>query len=58
VVELTDDDPVTWTVSFGREPSPEATVSVNIRGISPYSATQRDTEIPAEQATEDRIHLT
>jgi hypothetical protein len=49
---------VTWTVSFGREPSLEATVSVNIRGISPYSATQRDTEIPAEQATEDRIHLT
>jgi hypothetical protein len=31
--------PVTfWTLSLGREPIPEAMVSVNIRSISPYSA--------------------
>jgi hypothetical protein len=31
--------PVTfWTLSLGREPTPEAMVSVNIRSISPYSA--------------------
>ena len=27
-----------WTLSLGREPIPEAMVSVNIRNISPYSA--------------------
>jgi hypothetical protein len=31
--------PVTfWTLSLGREPLPEAMVSVNIRSISPNSA--------------------
>jgi hypothetical protein len=31
--------PVTlWTLSLGREPMPEAMVSVNIRSILPYSA--------------------